>query len=79
MITIKSNPKDLTDFETNAIKLQEWYVYTYGVGMIFMKDLVWDCTDTVGAKKHLDNLGIEEKINPPSNEQKKRGDTSEVA
>jgi hypothetical protein len=71
MFNVTSNVSGLSSFERHLILQQEWYVYTYGIGIIFMKEVCWDCSNSVGAKQFLDENGIEEKLNPPSNEQKK--------
>ena len=70
MLNINSNVSGLSSYERHTILQNDWYVYTYGIGIIFMKNVCWDCTDSVGAKKFLDENEIEEKLNPPSHEKK---------
>lgn len=58
---ITHNPDSLTDEERKLISDAPWYMYVYGVGLIVFEDMTWDCSDTVGAKKYLDDLKIPER------------------
>lgn len=71
MIHITNNVSQLSVYERDTILENDWYVYTYGIGIIFMRNCSWDCTNTAEAKKYLDSHGMEEKLNPPSYEQQK--------
>lgn len=61
MVRIESNPSALTQEEKALIAKAVYYSYTYGVGLIFLSNGTWDCSNTVGAKQFLDRLGIPEK------------------
>lgn len=61
MIHITHNPAELTDLERKLISSAPWYMYVYGVGLILFPDATWDCSDSVTAKKMLDDLKIPEK------------------
>jgi hypothetical protein len=58
---IDHNPCDLTDEEVAVIKAATFYMYTYGVGLIFLDNATWDCTNSAAAKDYLDELKIPEK------------------
>lgn len=61
MIHITHNPHELTNEERKLISHAPWYMYTYSVGLILFPSGTWDCSDTVGAKKYLDDLKIPER------------------
>jgi hypothetical protein len=59
---IDNNVGDLTPDEIARIQACQWYMYTYGVGLIFLENnATWDCSNSAAAKDYLDNLKIEEK------------------
>jgi hypothetical protein len=62
LINIDHNPTELTDIEKQIIAQANWYMYTYGVGMIWLSnDVSWDCTNSAAAKQYLNDLKIPEK------------------
>lgn len=64
-MNIKSNVSSISKYEIEVIKTARNYAYVYGVGLIFItgkngEAISWDCSNTVAAKKLLDDLGIRE-------------------
>lgn len=62
---IKNNPSSLSEQEREALKGAKNYAYVYSVGLIFItgkngEAISWDCSNTVAAKKFLDEAGIRE-------------------
>ena len=62
---ITHNPTQLTEVEKQEIEKALSYSIVYGVGLIFIKTktntpLSWNCSNSVGAKKYLDELKIPE-------------------
>jgi hypothetical protein len=60
---IDHNVHELTPEEQAEIRRSTWYMYTYGVGLIFLENgSTWDPTNSAAAKDYLDNtLKIREK------------------
>lgn len=60
-IHIKNNIDQLTDEERKKILSATWFSYVYGVGLLFLPNCTWDCTDTVSALKFLREHKIPER------------------
>lgn len=60
MIHITNNPHELTPEEIQIIKASTFYMYTYGVGLIFLENATWDPSNSAAAKEYLDELNIPE-------------------
>lgn len=60
VLRIDHNPHELTEQEVAVIKTSTFYMYTYGVGLIFLDNATWDCTNSCAAKEYLDALKIPE-------------------
>lgn len=61
MVHIKNNPGQLTELESKTIAEAEWFIYLYGVGLIYLSNSTWDCSDTISAKAYLEELNIPER------------------
>jgi hypothetical protein len=62
MRIIKNNAAQLTGEEIKLIESSTYYMTTI-VG-ILLSTCIWDCTDRIEAKKHLDQLGIRKGRSP---------------
>lgn len=60
-LNIVSNPIHLTPVEAAHIKQAAWFQYIYGVGLIYLSNGSWDCSDSVSALEYLRQLGIKER------------------
>jgi hypothetical protein len=60
-MTIKNNVGQLTQEEKDLLQKASFYMYTFGVGLIFLSNCTWDCSDSILAKAYLDRLNIPEK------------------
>lgn len=58
---ITNNVKMLTDKEKAHLAQAKYYSLVYDVGLIYLSNGYWDCSDSGSALEYLDALGIPEK------------------
>ena len=58
---ITNNVELLTEKEKAHLAQAKYYSFVYGVGLIYLSNGYWDCTDSGAAREYLDQLGIAER------------------
>ncbi|MGX5691315.1 hypothetical protein [Arcticibacter tournemirensis] len=58
---ITNNVAMLTEKEKAHLSQAKYYSYVYGIGLIYLSNGYWDCTNSSEAVEYLDQLGIPER------------------
>ncbi len=58
---ITNDVEMLTEKEKEHLAQAKYYSFVYGIGLIYLSNGYWDCSNSEAARDYLDKLGIEER------------------